>query len=79
MKRIIGFVMGIILTIGVMVFSLSACGFNKQIFDFTYEYNTAIINMFDGTVKAIVFQLEMKQKYWNSLRGAELTLGNCHL
>ena len=37
MKRIVGFVMGIILTIGVMVFSLSACGFNKQIFDFTYE------------------------------------------
>ena len=39
MKRIVGFVMGIILTIGVMVFSLSACGFNKQIFDFTYEYD----------------------------------------
>ena len=53
MKRIIGFVIGIILIICTMVFSLSACGFNKQIFDFNYEYNTAIINMFDGTVKKV--------------------------
>lgn len=29
MKRIVGFVMGVILTIGVMVFSFSACSFNK--------------------------------------------------
>lgn len=87
MKRFIGFVMGIILTIGVMVFSFSACGFNKLIFDFTYEYeyDTAIINMFDGTVK------EVKIKSWTDYEGEQLQITdtegktwlvssiNCHL
>ena len=85
MKRIVGFIMGIILTIGVMVFSLSTCGFNKQMFDFTYEYDTAIINMFDGTVK------EVKIKSWTDYEGEQLQITdtegktwlvssiNCHL
>lgn len=85
MKRIVGFVMGVILTLSVMVFSLSVCGFNKQIFDFNYEYDTAIINMFDGTVK------EVKIKSWTDYEGEQLQITdtegktwlvssiNCHL
>ena len=85
MKRIIGFVIGIILIICTMVFSLSACGFNKQIFDFNYEYNTAIINMFDGTVKKV------KIKSWKDYEGEQFQITdtesktwlvssiNCHL
>lgn len=66
MKRIVGFIMGIILTIGVMVFSLSACGFNKQIFDLNYEYDAAIVNMFDGTSKEVVI------KKWKDYEGEQL-------
>ena len=85
MKRIIGFIIGIILIICTMVFSLSACGFNKQIFDFNYEYNTAIINMFDGTVKKV------KIKSWKDYEGEQFQITdtegktwlvssiNCHL
>lgn len=85
MQKIFGIFIGIILTICVMVFSFSACGFNKQIFDFTYEYDTAIINMFDGTVK------EVKIKSWTDYDGEQLQIKdedgntwlvssiNCHL
>lgn len=85
MKRIVGFIIGIILIICTMVFSLSACGFNKQIFDFNYEYNTAIINMFDGTVKKV------KIKSWKDYEGEQFQITdtegktwlvssiNCHL
>lgn len=84
MKRIVGFIAGVILTISIMVFSFSACG-NKQIFDLNYEYNTAIINMFDGTVK------EVKIKSWTDYEGEQLQITdengetwlvssiNCHL
>ena len=85
MKRIVRFIIGIILIICTMVFSLSACGFNKQIFDFNYEYNTAIINMFDGTVKKV------KIKSWKDYEGEQFQITdtegktwlvssiNCHL
>ena len=85
MKRIVRFIIGIILIICTMVFSLSAYGFNKQIFDFNYEYNTAIINMFDGTVKKV------KIKSWKDYEGEQFQITdtegktwlvssiNCHL
>lgn len=86
MKKIIGFLTGIIITICVMIFAFSVCGgFNKQIFDFNYEYDTAIINMFDGTVKKV------KIKSWTDYEGEQLQITdtegktwlvssiNCHL
>ena len=30
-------------------FSISLCGCNKQLVDFTFKYDTAIIDMYDGT------------------------------
>lgn len=85
MKRIAGFIMGVILTISVMVFSFSACGSNKQTFYSTNGYDTAIINMFNGTVK------EVKIKSWTTYSGERLQIidtegrtwlvssVNCHL
>lgn len=43
----------------IMVFSLCACsagsvGYNKQIVDWNYKYNTAVIFLPDGTMKTCV-------------------------
>lgn len=85
MKRTTGFIIGGIILIVIMIFSLSACGFNKQIIDFTYKYDTAIINMFDGTTKTV------KVKSWTDYDGEQLQITdtegktwlvssiNCHL
>ena len=44
MKKIITFALAGIITIG------SLCGCNRQIFDLTYNYNYAIINLPNGEV-----------------------------
>lgn len=44
MKKIISFVLVLI-----MIFTFSACGYNKQIIDLVYKFNYAIIFLPDGT------------------------------
>lgn len=82
MKRIIAIIFSIILMLGLF----SGCaGSNRQIVDFNYEYNTAVIDMFDGTTKTI------KIKKWRDYEGEQIQITdengdvwlvssiNCHL
>lgn len=82
MKRVIAIILSIILMLGLF----SGCaGSNRQIVDFNYEYNTAVIDMFDGTTKTI------KIKKWRDYEGEQIQITdengdvwlvssiNCHL
>ena len=82
MKRVIAIILSIILMLGLF----SGCaGYNRQIVDFNYEYNTAVIDMFDGTTKTI------KIKKWRDYEGEQIQITdengdvwlvssiNCHL
>lgn len=81
MKKIIAITLGIL----IIVCLFTGCGYNRQIVDFNYEYNTAIIDMFDGTSKTI------KVAKWRDYEGEQFQITdtegnvwlvssfNCHL
>lgn len=81
MKKIIAIILSIILMLGLF----TGCGYNRQIVDLNYEYDTAIIDMFDGTTKTI------KIKKWRDYEGEQIQITdengdvwlvssiNCHL
>jgi len=48
MKKIICFMLAVVMLLSVM-FGLSACG-NQQLIDITYNFDSAIISLPDGTV-----------------------------
>ena len=50
MKKIFKICAAILLTAAL---SIGLCGCNKQIVDFTLKYDTAIIDMYDGTTLAV--------------------------
>ena len=50
----------------IMLITFTGCGFNKQILDLNYEYDAAIVNMFDGTSKEIII------KKWKDYEGEQL-------
>jgi hypothetical protein len=82
MKKIIAMIFSIILILGL---SAGFAGCNRQVVDLNYEYNTAVIDMFDGTTKTI------KIKKWRDYEGEQIQLTdkngdvwlvssiNCHL
>ena len=53
MKRIIGLILAIVLTLSV-VLTLASC--NKQIFDTTYAFDYALVQFPDGTCEKIEIQ-----------------------
>jgi len=81
MKKIIAIILGVL----IIACLFTGCGFNKQIVDLNYEYDTAIIDMFDGTSKTI------KIAKWRDYDGEQLQITdtegkvwlvssfNCHL
>ena len=81
MKKIIAIILSIILMLGLF----TGCGYNRQIVDLNYEYDTTIIDMFDGTTKTI------KIKKWRDYEGEQIQITdengdvwlvssiNCHL
>lgn len=62
MKRLFA----IILLCVIILVAFTGCGFNKQILDLNYEYDAAIVNMFDGTSKEVII------KKWKDYEGEQI-------
>ena len=62
MKRLFA----IILLCVIILITFTGCGFNKQLLDLNYEYDAAIINMFDGTSKEVII------KKWKDYEGEQI-------
>lgn len=55
-----------IILILAMIFTLSACGYNKQIIDLDYKFNYAIIFLPDGTT------IEGEVSSWNDYEASDM-------